>query len=97
MKQLLNAHVRKNVSKLTSTYITLSLADIAKSARKATAQEAELYVLEMVERGDINARINSRDGMLAFPEDTMVRKLFWLVPCSKTNAVFRLWPRFPLH
>ncbi|KAL9646582.1 hypothetical protein ABK040_006576 [Willaertia magna] len=69
MKQCLSALHRRNIQKLTSTYVTLSLADIAKTAHLKDAKEAEAYLFKMIDDGEINARINQKDGMVTFEED----------------------------
>ncbi|KAG2378048.1 hypothetical protein C9374_008670 [Naegleria lovaniensis] len=70
MKQCLSALHRRNIQKLTSTYVTLSLVDIAKAARLKDAKEAEQLLFKMIDNGQINARINQVDGMVTFEEDT---------------------------
>lgn len=70
MKQCLSALHRRNIQKLTSTYVTLSLVDIAKAARLKDAKEAEQLLFKMIDNGQINARINQLDGMVTFEEDT---------------------------
>ena len=70
VKQCLSALHRRNIQKLTSTYVTLSLVDIAKAARLKDAKEAEQLLFKMIDNGQINARINQLDGMVTFEEDT---------------------------
>lgn len=41
---------KRNIQRLTQTYLTLSLQDIANTAQISTAKEAEMHVLEMVSR-----------------------------------------------
>jgi COP9 signalosome complex subunit 3 len=72
VKQAIDALVRRNIHRLTNTYITLSLSDIAQSAHLKGPKEAERIVLNMIEDGAIFATINQRDGMVQFlenPED----------------------------
>eukprot|EP00795_Rhopilema_esculentum_P002942 gene2942-1188_t len=48
------------------TFITLSLSDMATRVKLENAQEAESYLLEMIEDGEIHATIDQKDGMVKF-------------------------------
>jgi hypothetical protein len=63
------ALVRHNVRKLTSTYITLSLKDIAASAGLPSPAAAETLLRKMIAAGEISAKINQESGMVRFGED----------------------------
>jgi COP9 signalosome complex subunit 3 len=67
-KQIQKAVVKRNIQKLTSTYVTLALDDIAKRAKLKSSAEAEQYVLAMIDDGDIIAKINQQKGMISFIE-----------------------------
>jgi len=67
-KQIQKAVVKRNIQRLTSTYVTLSLEDIAKRAKLKSPAEAEQYVLGMIQDGDIIAKINQQKGMISFLE-----------------------------
>jgi len=54
---------------LTQTYLTFSLKDIAQNVKLPSPQEAELQVLRMIEKGEIFATINQKDGIVAFQEN----------------------------
>lgn len=69
VKQCLASLTRLNIQRLTQTYLTRSLADIAKTVKLKDAKEAELYLLKMIEKGEISAKINQKDGMVAFIDD----------------------------
>jgi COP9 signalosome complex subunit 3 len=69
VKQCIAALYRRNIRKLTETYMTLSLADIAKSIKVSSVKEAETQLLKMIENGEINAVINQKDGMVSFEEE----------------------------
>ncbi|MEW5306054.1 MAG: hypothetical protein WDW36_008554 [Sanguina aurantia] len=69
LKQVLAGLPKRYVQRLTLTYVTLSLADIAAKAGLSTAAQAESLVLKMVEAGEIHATINQRDGMVRFLDD----------------------------
>jgi hypothetical protein len=48
VKQVLASMYKQNIQRLTQTYLTLSLGDIATSAQIDTPREAEMHVLRMV-------------------------------------------------
>jgi len=69
VNQVVVSKVRRNIQRLTNTYVVLSLKDIAESADlDGGAAEADQHVRNMIADGHINARINERDGMLKFLE-----------------------------
>lgn len=59
----------RNIQRLTQTYITLSLQDIATSVKLPSTKEVEKYLLKMIESGEIHATINQKDGMVSFSDD----------------------------
>jgi len=67
-KQCVEALKRRNIYRLTRTYLTLSLANIAENAQLADATEAEKYVCDMVASGEIFATIDQPQGMVQFHE-----------------------------
>jgi len=69
VKQVSHALTRNNIQRLTKTFITLSLADMASRVKLADANEAEMYILEMIEDGTIHASIDSNAGMVSFHND----------------------------
>uniref|UniRef100_A0A0E0LQQ4 COP9 signalosome complex subunit 3 n=1 Tax=Oryza punctata TaxID=4537 RepID=A0A0E0LQQ4_ORYPU len=69
VKQVLSSMYKRNIQRLTQTYLTLSLEDIASSVQLNTPKEAEMHVLRMIEDGEIHATINQKDGMVSFHED----------------------------
>ena len=69
-------------TRLTKTFLTLSLEDVASRAGLENSKEAEKYLVSMVESGEIFAKISHKDGMVKFgtkPEKynsvEMLRKL----------------------
>lgn len=48
VKQCLVALHKKNIQRLTKTFLTLSLIDMADRVQLSSAKEAEFYVLKMV-------------------------------------------------
>ncbi|RWS10457.1 COP9 signalosome complex subunit 3-like protein [Dinothrombium tinctorium] len=82
VKQCLSSLHKKNIQRLTKTFLTLSLSDMANRVQLANAKEAENYILRMIEDKEIFASINQKDGMVVFldnPEKyntaTMFRRL----------------------
>uniref|UniRef100_A0A6I8Q1G8 COP9 signalosome complex subunit 3 n=1 Tax=Xenopus tropicalis TaxID=8364 RepID=A0A6I8Q1G8_XENTR len=69
VKQCLSSLYKKNIQRLTKTFLTLSLQDMASRVQLSGAQEAEKYVLYMIEDGEIFASINQKDGMVCFHDN----------------------------
>ncbi|XP_061363449.1 COP9 signalosome complex subunit 3 [Gastrolobium bilobum] len=69
VKQVVSSMYKRNIQRLTQTYLTLSLQDIADRVQLNSPKEAEMHVLQMIEDGEIHATINQKDGMVRFLED----------------------------
>lgn len=69
VKQCLTSLYKKNIQRLTKTFLTLSLTDMANRVKLPNAKEAEKYVLHMIEDGEIYATINQKDGMVRFQDN----------------------------
>ncbi|RZC70037.1 hypothetical protein C5167_033156 [Papaver somniferum] len=69
VNQVVTSLYKRNIQRLTQTYLTLSLQDIANTVQLNTPKEAEMRVLQMIEDGEIFATINQKDGMVGFLED----------------------------
>ena len=69
VKQCLTTLYRKNIQRLTKTFLTLSLSDMANRVQLASARDAERHVLHMIEDGEIFASINQKDGMVKFHDN----------------------------
>ncbi|KAJ8688230.1 hypothetical protein QAD02_024025 [Eretmocerus hayati] len=69
VKQVRNNLYKKNIQRLTNTFLTLSLTDVAARVKLPSPEEAERYILNMIEDGEIFATINRRDGMVVFHDD----------------------------
>ncbi|XP_009804307.1 COP9 signalosome complex subunit 3-like [Nicotiana sylvestris] len=67
--QVVSSMYKRNIQRLTQTYLTLSLQDIANTVQLRGPKEAEMHVLQMIEDGEIYATINQKDGMVRFLED----------------------------
>ncbi|XP_076331243.1 COP9 signalosome subunit 3 [Tachypleus tridentatus] len=66
VKQCLSSLYKKNIQRLTKTFLTLSLTDMANRVQLSGPKEAEKYILHMIEDGEIFASINQKDGMVVF-------------------------------
>jgi len=69
VQQVVASQTRTNIRRLTRTFITLSLADLASRVGLATPQEVEREIVGMIEAGSIHARISQADGMVRFDTD----------------------------
>ncbi|RAL46920.1 hypothetical protein DM860_005199 [Cuscuta australis] len=69
VQQVVASIHKRNIQRLTQTYLTLSLQDIANAVQLRNPKEAEMHVLQMIEDGEIYATINQKDGMVRFLED----------------------------
>lgn len=85
VKQCLEALKQRRIERLTSTYLTLSLQDIAQNAGLADDKEAERYVLAMVKAGTIFAKIDQRDGMVIFEEDSALQASGEMLQCLNSE------------
>lgn len=90
VKQLQNSFYKKNIQKLTKTYITLSLSDMAAKVSLPSAAEAESYLLNMIRDGEIFATINQKDGKRIVKKITL-RKLLKI-----TNYLIKVWFHFTI-
>jgi COP9 signalosome complex subunit 3 len=66
IKQVQQSFNKKNIQKLTKTFITLSLADMALKVKLTSAKEAENLMFNMIKDGEIFANISQKDGNLNF-------------------------------
>jgi len=69
VKQVIASLNKKRIQKLTKTFLTLSLADMASRVKLRDAEEAESYLLEMIEDGTIFATIDQQAGMVSFHDN----------------------------
>ncbi|XP_075161278.1 COP9 signalosome subunit 3 [Haematobia irritans] len=69
VKQVATSLYKKNIQRLTKTFLTLSLSDVASRAQLPSAAIAEKYIFNMIKSGEIYATINQRDGMVIFKDD----------------------------
>lgn len=66
VQQVVASQTRTAVRRLTRTFITLSLADLASRVGLGTPQEVEREIVAMIEAGSIHATISQQDGMVRF-------------------------------
>ncbi|XP_047522997.1 COP9 signalosome complex subunit 3 [Pieris napi] len=66
VNQVINSMYKKNIQRLTKTFLTLSLSDVASRVQLSGPAQAETYILNMIEEGEIYAMINQKDGMVVF-------------------------------
>lgn len=69
VKLVLAGRTKRAIQRLTQTFLTLSLADIAQQVGLQGAAEAEGHILRMVDAGEIFAEIDASAGMVRFLED----------------------------
>lgn len=72
VQQVVASQTKTNIKRLTKTFLTLSMSELANRVGLSTSAEAERLLVEMIEEGSIHARISQKDGMVRFdahPED----------------------------
>ncbi|CAL9199878.1 unnamed protein product [Musa hybrid cultivar] len=79
VKQVLSSLYKCNIQRLTQTYLTLSLQDIANASQLKTPNDAEMHVLQMIHDAEISASINQKDGMVSFHEDPEQYKICGMI------------------
>ncbi|KAG2451207.1 hypothetical protein HYH02_003814 [Chlamydomonas schloesseri] len=70
VKQVVGCLTVRSIQRLTQTFLTLPLSDIAANAGLASAAVAEEHILRMVAAGQIHAKIDGRTGMVRFADET---------------------------
>lgn len=60
------SQTKSNIKRLTKTFVTLSLEDVAAKVGLNTSKEAEDRIVAMIQEGSIHARISQKDGMVQF-------------------------------
>ncbi|XP_018563269.1 COP9 signalosome complex subunit 3 [Anoplophora glabripennis] len=66
VKQVSSVLYKKNIQRLTKTFLTLSLSDVASRVGLSSPTDAERHILHMIENQEIYATINQKDGMVVF-------------------------------
>jgi COP9 signalosome complex subunit 3 len=62
IKQTRNAFICNSIQQLTKTFLTVSLKDLANRVQLQSTNEAEKYLIDMIENEQIFASINKKDG-----------------------------------
>lgn len=70
IKQCLTQVHKRNIQRLTKTFLTLPLRDVANYVGLSSEREAELYLLGMIDDGEITAIIDQKNSMVVFKDDT---------------------------
>ena len=68
-EQALESVYRRNIQRLTQTFVTLSLEDIAQQVSLPGASEAKAQLLSMIGKGQISASIDEGKGMVSFDKE----------------------------
>lgn len=70
-QRALDALTRHQLKRLSATFISLSLADVARRADLPSAAAAEQYLVQLSSEGEISVRINTTTAFVTFEEDTV--------------------------
>ena len=68
VQQVLQSIDKKKIQKLTNTYLTLNLQEI-KTRVPGVAKNVEKVLFNMIESGELNAKVDKKENMVAFIED----------------------------
>lgn len=66
VKQVVKALHRKNILKLTNTFLKMSIADLAQRVSLPSTAEGEEHLMAMIEAGEIHGKINCEEGTIMF-------------------------------
>lgn len=69
IKQCLTQVHKRNIQRLTETFLTLPIRDVAEHVGLSSEKEAETYILNMIDEGEIFARIDQKNGMVVFEDN----------------------------
>eukprot|EP00998_Keelungia_sp_KM082_P005278 NODE_1679_length_1252_cov_71.116444_g1664_i0.p3 GENE.NODE_1679_length_1252_cov_71.116444_g1664_i0~~NODE_1679_length_1252_cov_71.116444_g1664_i0.p3 ORF type:complete len:135 (+),score=45.27 NODE_1679_length_1252_cov_71.116444_g1664_i0:773-1177(+) len=78
--------MQQTINRLTATYLTKSLQDIAEACNAANVTMVEAALLRMIAKGELSARINKRDGMVEFKDDLSAGKAIAALEEEVRNA-----------
>lgn len=71
-QRALEALTRHQLKRLSATFISLSLADVARRADLPSSAAAEKHLVELSGEGEIHMRIDAATGFVTFEEDPVV-------------------------
>jgi len=66
VRQVVSSQTRSNIRRLTRTFITLSLSDLAHRVGLSSPALVEAELVKMIQSGSIHATISHQDGMVRF-------------------------------
>ena len=69
VNQVSASQIKTMVKRLTKTFVTLSLAELATRVGLKTPQEAERLIVNMIDEGSIQAKISQKDGKNNYLDD----------------------------
>jgi len=69
IKQVAVSLNKRNIKRLTKTFITLSLSDVTLRARMSSSEEVENQLMQMIESNEIFASINKETQMVNFHDN----------------------------
>ncbi|XP_065660616.1 COP9 signalosome complex subunit 3 isoform X2 [Hydra vulgaris] len=90
VKQVMASLVKKRIQKLTKTFLTLSLSNMAARVNLRDASEAEKFLLNMIAEGTIFATIDQDAAMVSFhdnPQDYYSAEFFSKFDSEITNCI----------
>ena len=65
--------MKRSIQRLTKTFVTLSLKDLSERVGlEGGPLEAEQYLLQMIEAGEIHASIDQTQGMISFQDEQLL-------------------------
>ena len=85
MAQVVVARQKTGIKRLTKTFLTLSLEDVAARVGMDSPAEAERQLVSMIEEGSIFATISQKDGKTSLIIDFLII-LPILLFCDHTRA-----------
>uniref|UniRef100_A0A6U4WDP4 COP9 signalosome complex subunit 3 n=1 Tax=Hemiselmis andersenii TaxID=464988 RepID=A0A6U4WDP4_HEMAN len=86
----------RNIQRLTQTFVTLSLQDIAQEVSLEDGASAKRKLLEMMARGEISASVDQEKGMVSFeaarmgPGEALTRLTEQMRVCNELNERMRV-------
>ena len=82
--QVVVARQKTSIKRLTKTFLTLSLEDVASRVGMNSPAEAERQLVSMIEEGSIFARISQKDGRLIYVFPILVARF---VPAGSLHTL----------
>ena len=86
--QVVVARQKTSIKRLTKTFLTLSLEDVAARVGLESPQAAEMQLVSMIEEGSIFARISQQDGKISTVRSALKLKKVQFQKCKKALFAF---------